>query len=72
MSVLQVLIISGITNIVFLLLVLFSCRCVAPFKITGKLLKHKGFRRFYDLHCYYWWGFIISVLVHTITAFIIF
>ena len=71
MSALQVLIVSGVTNIIFLILVLLSCRCMVTFKITGKLLKYNKFRKFYDMHCYYWYGFIISVVVHTTAAFMI-
>jgi hypothetical protein len=25
--------------------------------------------KFYSYHCYFWWGFFISVIVHTVLAF---
>ena len=54
-------------NIIGLLLVLLSCRCV--FKINlGNFGRSKFFQKFYRYHCYYWWFFIISVLCHAILA----
>ena len=72
MTTLQIMFVSGITNIIFLILVLFSCRCIGFWRLTSKMLYNKKFQLFYKYHCWYWYGFIISVLVHTITAFYIF
>jgi len=69
MTAFQVLFIAGITNIVFLLLVLASCRCMDFSKITRVFTRNQ---KFFNMHCYYWYGFIISVLVHTVMAFYLF
>jgi hypothetical protein len=57
----------GWTNIIGLLLVLFSCRCIMNLN-QEKLSKSKFYIKFYQYHCYYWWFFIISVLLHAIMA----
>jgi hypothetical protein len=69
-SAIQILFIAGITNIIFLLLVLFSCRCILG--RWSKLGNNDRYLKFYKYHCYYWYGFIISVLIHTILAFYLF
>ena len=62
----------GISNLIFLVLVLFSCRCFLGTRIYLKLLSQNWFKKFYQYHCWYWWGFIISVFLHTILAFVTF
>jgi hypothetical protein len=57
----------GWTNIIGLLLVILSCRCVMNIK-PEMLTKSKLYIAFYRYHCYYWWLFIISVLAHAILA----
>jgi len=59
--------ILGLANILGLLLVLFSCRCIMNIK-PERLSKSKLYTNFYKYHCYYWWFFIISVLLHAILA----
>lgn len=59
--------ILGWMNIIGLVLVLLSCRCIMNIK-PEKLAKSKLYTKFYSLHCYYWWFFIISVLAHAILA----
>lgn len=58
--------ILGITNIIGLLLVVFSCRCMLG--LRGGLGQSRRYMRFYRYHCYYWWLFIISVLLHSLVA----
>jgi hypothetical protein len=72
MAAIETLFIAGITNIIFLLLVLFSCRCIGFWKLTSSWLGNEKYIKFYKYHCYYWYGFIISVLIHTILAFYLF
>ncbi len=69
---LKVVFAAGITNIVFLLLVLLSCRCMGITPIINRFMGNKNFQRFYSKHCYYWWLFIASVLVHTFMALYLF
>jgi len=68
----QTIYILGITNIIFLVLVLFSCRCFLGFKLYVKLVKTAWFKKVYKYHCWYWWGFIISVSLHTLIAYLLF
>lgn len=60
--------IFGLINIVSLLLVFFSCRCLVGTGFIKRMLQRGWYRKFYNLHCYYWWLFIISVALHTIIA----
>ena len=66
---LRLIYVFGITNILFLVLVLLSCRCMGVPQITEKLFQSEKFKRFYKYHCYFWWGFILSVVLHTLFAF---
>ncbi len=58
----------GIINLVTGALVLLSCRCIPSAKITGNLMKYAIYKRFYSYHCYIWWAFWVSVIVHAIFA----
>ncbi|OGY47713.1 MAG: hypothetical protein A3J62_03985 [Candidatus Buchananbacteria bacterium RIFCSPHIGHO2_02_FULL_38_8] len=64
--------ILGITNIISILLVFFSCRCMMGMKFFTRLAQYQWYKKFYSKHCYYWWLFIISVLFHTFLVFFIF
>lgn len=59
--------ILGLTNLIGLLLVLFSCRCIMSIK-PERLSKSKFYVKFYKYHCFYWWFFVISVAIHSIIA----
>lgn len=63
--------ILGIINIIGLVLVGLSCRCILGLKMQS-LRKSNIFMNFYKYHCYYWLLFIISVILHTVFAFITF
>lgn len=67
----QLVFILGITNLVSLLLVLFSCRCMLG-TFVNKLWKYEGYRKFYSLHCYFWWLFVISVILHAVLAIVVY
>lgn len=56
--------ITGLTNLLFGLLVLFSCRWVPMTKITKPLQKYKFYQTYYRLHNYFWWLFWISIAIH--------
>ena len=63
----------GFTNIISILLVFFSCRCLVGTAFVKKMWDRYGwYRKFYNTHCLYWWIFIISVLLHTVLAFMSF
>jgi hypothetical protein len=58
----------GIVNLVTGLAVFFSCRCFPGSKIGKGLMKHRWYQRFFKLHCYIWWVFWTSVIIHAILA----
>ena len=67
----KVIFILGITNIIFAVLIFFSCRCMLEI-FVGKLMKYGWYSKFYKYHCYYWRFFILSVIVHATLAFLTF
>ncbi len=65
----RVIFVLGITNLVMGLMVALSCRCIPGLRILrGKLMQYRAYQRFYSYHCYYWWVFWASVVVHAIFA----
>jgi len=68
----KILYLAGITNIIFLLLTFFSCRCLMGPKLSRWFAQRDWFRRLYKYHCFFWWGFFLSVIIHTILAFYLF
>ena len=58
----------GMLNIVSGVAVLITCRCIGVSSISGRLMRYSWFQRFYSLHCYIWWIFWISVIIHAIFA----
>ncbi len=65
----QLLFLLGISNLTFLFLVFFSCRCVMGRQMFEILWKNQWYQKYYfPAHCYYWWGFFLSVLLHTLVA----
>jgi hypothetical protein len=66
----RVLFILGIVNLVTGLLIFFSCRCLPGSRIGKGLMKHKWYQRYFKLHCYIWWVFWASVVVHAVFAII--
>ncbi|HIG98428.1 TPA: hypothetical protein HA231_03320 [Candidatus Woesearchaeota archaeon] len=59
----------GIVNIVGLMLVLFSCRCILGWR-PQVLQRQKWFMVFYRNHCWYWRLFLLSVFLHAMLAFV--
>jgi len=62
----------GYTNLLFLLLTFFSCRCLAGRKLTKWLVQYDWYRKFYKWHCWFWWGFYVSVIIHSLIAWYLF
>ncbi len=58
----------GITNLIGLGLVFFTCRCMMGPKLTNWLWQYEKYRKFYNLHCYFWMLFFASVFVHALVA----
>jgi hypothetical protein len=64
----RLIFILGLINLVTAVLVLLTCRCVPGLRITGNLMQYAPYRRLFKYHCYYWWIFWLSVVVHAIFA----
>lgn len=62
--------ILGITNVISLLLVMFSCRCCLGRRPS--LANSKRYMNFYRYHCFYWWLLIASIFAHATIAFLAF
>ena len=62
----RVIYILGIINIVSGLLVFFSCRCLPGLRMAHNCMQRKNYQRFYKCHCYFWWVFWISVIIHAV------
>ncbi|MBN2517386.1 MAG: hypothetical protein JXB14_00920 [Candidatus Altiarchaeota archaeon] len=73
MTPLQIIYITGIANVVLFLLIVFSCRCMGINKgLFDRLIRYKWYQKFYSKHCYYWWAFLVSIVIHAIAAFQVF
>lgn len=65
----RVIFVLGIINLVSGVLVLFTCRCIPGLKIfQGKLMQNPAYKWLFKLHCYIWWLFWTSVIIHAIFA----
>jgi len=65
----KIVFVLGLTNLVGLFLIFFSCRC--GIMKYPKLSTSKTYMWFYKYHCYYWWFFLLSVLVHAILGLVV-
>ncbi|MFC1846120.1 hypothetical protein ACFLYM_01735 [Chloroflexota bacterium] len=64
----KVTFILGIINLVSGILILLSCRCMAGARIGESLMKYSAYKGFFKYHCYIWWVFWTSVIIHAIFA----
>jgi hypothetical protein len=64
----KIIFILSIINLVTGALIFFSCRCIPGMKWGARLMKSGWFKQFYRYHCYIWWVFWVSVVVHAIIA----
>jgi hypothetical protein len=70
LAAMRILFILGIVNLVTGFLIFFSCRCLPGSKVGKGLMKYKWYQRFFKFHCYIWWVFWASVVVHAVFAII--
>jgi len=68
----KIVFLLGMANILGILLIFFSCRCLIGNAFVQRMYQKDWYRKFYNAHCYYWWFFFISVVLHTVFAFLIF
>jgi hypothetical protein len=64
----RLIFVLGIINLVAGILIVLSCRCMTGARVTGKLMKYTAYQRFFRYHCYIWWIFWASVVIHAIFA----
>ena len=64
----RIVFVTALINIAAILLVLLSCRCVNMWKITAGLSKPAWFKHFFRWHCYLWYVFLPSVIIHAVFA----
>jgi hypothetical protein len=60
----RIIFILGFVNLVTGLLIFFSCRCLPGSAIGKSLMKRPRFQKFFKFHCYLWWIFWTSVVIH--------
>jgi len=58
----------GIINVLTIMLVFFSCRCLIGRRFVDRMWKYKWYRIYHKGHCYYWWLLAVSVLLHSTIA----
>ncbi|MBM4446050.1 MAG: hypothetical protein FJ023_01695 [Chloroflexi bacterium] len=64
----RLIFILGIVNLLAGMLIFFSCRCIPNGSLLSKLTKYPAYQRFFRYHCYIWWIFWPSVIVHALLA----
>lgn len=68
----RVVFVLGIINVLSIGLIFLTCRCTPgarlTARITGNLMRFAFYRRVFSLHCYLWWVFWASVIVHAVFA----
>ncbi len=61
----------GIINLVTGIMVFLTCRCPAGSKRLAKLRQYPLYQSLFSYHCYIWWVFWVSVIIHAIVAIIL-
>ena len=64
----RLIFILGIVNLLALMLIFFSCRCIPGSRLLSKLAKYTAYNRFFKYHCYIWWILWPSVIAHALLA----
>ncbi len=59
--------ILGISNLIFLSLVLLTCRCTLS-NFSKMLWKYNWYKKLYEHHCIFWKLFLLSVFLHAVLA----
>jgi hypothetical protein len=64
----RLIFILGVLNLVLGVAVFFTCRCLPGSRIGARLTRYGAYRRLFKGHCYMWWAFWPSVIVHSVFA----
>ena len=62
----------GIINLLAVVTLFFSCRCIPGIPVIDRLMKYRAYQRFFRYHCYLWWVLLPSVVVHATLAVLFF
>jgi len=65
---LKIVFVTAMINLISVLLVLTTCRCMNMWKLTSSLNKHAWYKRYFRWHCYIWYVFVPSLIIHAIFA----
>jgi hypothetical protein len=63
-----VILVTGIINIVLILVVFLSCRFFPSARIAQSMVKAKWYKGIYRYHSYLWWVLMPSVIIHAFFA----
>lgn len=58
----------GLVNLLTLLALLLSCRCMGVLGLYSRMSRWGPYRRLYRYHCYYWVILGVSVIAHLVIA----
>ena len=64
----RVIFLLGVINLLSLVMVFFSCRCLIGHRFVERMWKYGWYRLYHQGHCYYWWLLAISVFLHSAIA----
>jgi hypothetical protein len=64
----KIIFILGIVNIILVLMLFFSCRYIHQLPFGPALMKKPAFQKFFNIHHYIWWVFLVAVIAHGILA----
>jgi hypothetical protein len=64
----RIVFVTAIINLAFIALILLSCRCMNMWKLTAGLNKQPWYKKVFRWHCYLWYVFLPSLIIHAIFA----
>jgi hypothetical protein len=60
----RLIFILGLVNLLTLLALFFSCRCMGGLGLHSKMSRFRVYKALYGFHCYYWIILGVSVAAH--------
>jgi hypothetical protein len=64
----RIVFVTALINLVFIALILLSCRCMGMWKLNTGLNKQGWYKKLFKWHCYLWFVFLPSLIIHAILA----
>ena len=68
MDIVQIIKALGILNLTMAILLFISCRCIPATKMFSHIMEHSWYKSYYKYHCYLWYVFWTSVVIHASLA----